>query len=123
LEVSKDSIAKLSEEVAELQYFSLQGNDNAMTYFENLGLEAAVVEQMVGDFIYDQNLLGGGNPLVPYEGTVGAMKVNKIKFLNHRWLVADFSDGKQWGDVLIEYFFDENDELQLTRLGAVLYPN
>jgi len=123
LEASNADVAKLANDLEELNYFSLVGNDNAMTYFENLGMEATEVESLVSDYIHDENLQGGGNPLVPFEGTVSSMKINKIKFLNHRWLVADFSDGKDWGDVLVEYFFDEKNQLNLTRLGAVLYPD
>ena len=42
--ISKDSITMLNDRVAELNYFTLLGNDNAMTYLENLGLDAAEVE-------------------------------------------------------------------------------
>jgi hypothetical protein len=94
-----------------------------MTYLESLGLDAAEVEAMVSDAIYDQNGEEGGNPLVPLKGVHGNMKVNKLKFLNHRWIQADFSDGTYWGEMLIEYFFDENNNLELTTLGSTLYPN
>ena len=38
-----------------LNYFTLQGNDNAMTYFENMGYEASDIENKVREYIYDQN--------------------------------------------------------------------
>ena len=117
-----DSIEKLNDRVAELNYFTLMGNDNAMTYFEKLGMEASQVEAFVSDAIYEQNFESGGNPLVPLEPMYGKWIVNKVKFLNHRWVLADFSDGKYWGDMVVEYFFDENNQLQLTPLSSVLYP-
>lgn len=123
LTTSNDSIAKLNERVAELNYFTLLGNDNAMTYLENLGLEAVDVEQSVADTIIEKNLQKGGNPLIPLEGMYGEMRVNKIKFLNHRWIIADFSDGKYWGELLLEYFYNDKMELELTPISSVLYPN
>lgn len=118
-----DSIAALSDQIAELNYFTLLGNDNAMSYFENIGYEAKTVEGLVTDFIYDKNIEANGNSLIPYESLEGTMRINKIKFLNHRWIVADFSDGDLWGEVLLEYFFDDKNVLQLTRLGSILYAN
>lgn len=122
LKERNDSIAALGDKVGDLDYFTLQGNENAMTYLERLGMESNAVETMVSETIYDMNLIKGGNPLVPLEGQ-GEMRVNKLKFLNHRWLQADFTDGSIWGEMIVEYFFDENNELQLTPISSVLYPN
>ncbi|MEL6811701.1 MAG: hydrolase [Bacteroidota bacterium] len=122
LKESKDSLTVLEDHILDLNYFTLQGNDNAMTYLERLGLESTAVERMVSDAIIDKNLQKGGNPLVPLEG-MGEMRINKMKFINHRWIQADFSDGSRWGEVIIEYFFDENNELDLTTISSVLYPN
>lgn len=122
VEQANDSIAVLQDRIADLNYFTLQGNDNAMTYIENLGLEAPAVEGMITDAIYDRNVEADGNPLIPFEGD-GAFRVNKTKFLNHRWILADFTDGKYWGEMVLEYFFDENNELSITPVASVLYPN
>lgn len=122
-EVLTDSVATLNERVADLNYFTLQGNENAMTYLENLSLNPAFVENEIKEIIYDKNLLKGGNPLIPLQGMYGEMRINKVRFLNHRWILADFSDGKKWGEVLIEYFYNEKMELELTPISSVLYPN
>lgn len=121
-EKAEDSIQILSNRIADLNYFTLLGNENAMVYLENLGYEAASVESFVGDAIYDRNLEKGGNPLIPFEGMNGPMMVNKIKFLNHKWLQADFSDGKYWGEVLMEYSINEDQKLELNTLASLLYP-
>ena len=46
-----------------------------------------------------------GNKFVSYE-QIGEnpFLINNIKILNHRWIIANFSDGKVWGEVLIKYF-------------------
>ena len=121
-EKAEDSIQILSNRIADLTYFTLLGNENAMVYLENFGYEAAAVESFVGDAIYDRNLEKGGNPLIPFEGMNGPMMVNKIKFLNHKWLQADFSDGKYWGEVLMEYSINEDKKLELNNLASLLYP-
>ncbi len=117
------SIDSLQNVVRDLNYFTLQGNDNAMTYLENLGFEAADVESMVSDQIYDFNFEKGNNPLVPFDGMNGDMKINKLKFLNHKWIQADFTDGKFWGEMILEYYFNDKKELELTPITSFLYPN
>lgn len=120
---AKDSMSGLHDRILDLNYFTLQGNENAMTYFESGGYDAAKVEAIVSDIIYDKNLEKGGNSLIPVAGINGVMRVNKLKFLNHKWILADFSDGTYWGEMIVEYFYDENKELHLTTLGSALYPS
>ncbi len=118
-----DSIAVLHTTLADLNYFTLQGNDNAMTYLENRGYEAKDVETMVSDAIYEYNFVKGNNPLVPFEGMEGDMKINKLKFLNHKWIITEFTDGKYWGEMILEYYFTENNKLELKTISSFLYPN
>ena len=117
-----DSIAVLQNKMADLNYFTLQGNDNAMTYLENLGFEASAVEAKVFDHIMEYNFVEGNNPLVPFEGMAGDMKINKLKFLNHKWIMAEFTDGKYWGEMILEFSFDAKKELVLNTVSSFLYP-
>jgi len=123
IKAGNSSVDSLQNQVRDLNYFTLLGNDNAMTYLEKMGFEAADVEAMVSDQIYDFNLQKGNNPLVPFEGMNGNMKINKLKFLNHKWIQADFTDGKYWGEMILEYYFNEKKELELTPIASLLYPN
>ena len=118
-----DSIVGLNDRLIDLNYFTLQGNENAMTYLENFGFDSQDVEDMVANQIYDQNLTEGNNPLVPFDGLEGSMKINKLKFLNHRWVLADFTDGIYWGEMLLEYTIDENQSLNILTIASLLYPN
>ena len=34
--------------------------------------------------------------------------INKVKILNHKWIIADFSNGSRWGEMWIEYYFNKN---------------
>lgn len=117
-----DSIAVLNQEIAELRYFDLLTNDSARTYFERLGMEPEDAASQVKEKIYEYNLTKGGNPLVPFAKANGEWRINGVKLLNHRWVIADCSDGRSWGEIWIEYFFDEKGLLDLTTQASVLYP-
>ena len=121
-EKATDSISKLNERVEDLNYFTLQGNENAMTYLENQGYESKELESYISAQIYDQNLQKGNNPLVPFEGMNGEMKINKLKFLNHKWILADFTDGSYWGEMIIEYSMNENGNLNFNTIASLIYP-
>lgn len=121
IEKSQDSIGKLNSRIGELNYFNLQGNDNAMTYFENMGYDAGEIEDLVTNQIYDQNAISGNNPLVPFEGMEGEMKINKLKFLNHKWILADFTDGVYWGEMILEYAINSDQELTLNTIASTIY--
>ena len=120
--VLKDSIAILNQQLLDTEYFDLLTNDAARTYFEKLGMEPEDVANDVHELIYEYNLQKGGNPLVPFGNMNGEWRINRVKFLNHRWVIADCSDGRAWGEVWIEYFFDQNDVLDLITRSQVLYP-
>lgn len=123
VEADQDSILKLNDKIGDLNYFTLQGNENAMTYLESLGYDSADIEKLVTNQIYDQNVIKGNNPLVPFEGMNGEMKINKLKFLNHKWILADFTDGTYWGEMILEYNIDENKVLSLNTIASLIYPN
>lgn len=118
----KDSTASLNQEISDLRYFDLLTNDSARTYFERIGIEAEDAATQVKERIYELNLTRGGNPLVPFANADGEWRINRVKFLNHRWVIADCSDGRAWGELWIEYFFDQDGKLDLNTQASVLYP-
>ncbi len=65
--------------------FSLKRNEPAITYFENMGLEA--------------------------------------KLLNHKWLIANFTDGEHWGEILLNYYINEDESVEFEALNSFLYPS
>ena len=48
--------------------------------------------------------------------------INKIKILNHRWIIADYSNGQLWGDVLIKYFVNDDNTFSFEVVESYLYP-
>lgn len=111
------------ESLSNANYFTLQGNENAVSYIESLGFEANEIEGFVSDYIYDQNLKKGNNQLVPYEGINGEMKINKLKFLNHKWIIADFTDGRYWGEMVLEYYVTKDRIIEFHPVSSLMYPS
>jgi len=50
------------------------------------------------------------------------MLINTVKLLNHKWIIADFSDGDFWGELFIAYEINENSELKFSLIDSFLYP-
>jgi len=120
VEQLEDSIQSITLDKLNLQYFSLENNDDALSYYDHLDLDNPT--RYIADKLLETNEEKGNNPLVPYDGMSGApMKLNKIKVLNHKWIVVDFSDGKHWGELLIEYKLKDDLGVDFTVLDHLLY--
>ena len=115
----KDSIQKVQLEILDIQYFSLENNDDALAYYEHLNLENP--SRYIADKLLETNESSGDNPLIPYAGMNSDFKINKIKVLNHKWLLTDFSDGKFWGDLIIQYELKDDLSVDFTLLDHLLY--
>lgn len=115
----KDSVQKGQIRMLDMQYFSLQNNDDALAYFEHLNLENPT--RYIEDKLLETNEKKGDNPLIPYEGMESDFKINKIKVLNHKWILADFSDGSYWGDLIIKYELKDDLGVDFTLVEHLLY--
>lgn len=122
LEAEENFSDSLSSQNASLAVFSLDSNDAALTYFEDRGYDAVQVAQQIEDQIISRNRASEDNELVPFEGMEGAMRINQIRILNHKWIIANFTDGTYWGEVFITYDIDDNNQLHLETEKSLLYP-
>mgnify|MGYP001815575133 CR=1 FL=1 len=114
-----DSLQETRLEVLDMQYFSLENNDDALAYYEHLGIDDPA--RYIADKLLETNEQQGNNPLVPYEGMENSFKINKIKLLNHKWIIADFSDGKYWGELLINYELKDDLSVNFVLTDHLLY--
>lgn len=110
-----------SENIAS-ESFSFTGNEDALSYFEARGYDPSEIARQVEDQIISRNSASEDNDLVPFEGMEGFMRINKIKILNHKWIIASFTDGTFWGEVFITYDVDEDRNLHLETKESLLYP-
>ena len=115
----EDSVKTTQLKVLDMQYFSLENNDDALAYYDHLNLDDP--SRYIADKLLETNEGKGDNPLVPYAGMEGDLKINKIKLLNHKWIIADFSDGKYWGEILIKYELKDDMGVDFTLIDHLLY--
>jgi len=119
----KDSIMTLEDENLELMYFNLENNEDAISYFENKDLNVSELIPFIKDELYKFNEVKGEHPLVPYASmTEGKILINNMRLLNHKWIIADFSDGKYWGELFLTYEITDEGKLDYELKEYFLYP-
>ena len=122
----RDSLTSISEKLTDANYFSLENNENAQNYFDSKdGKKFIPYEKLipyVKEKLMDLNDNPKGNPYIGQD-QIGAQKfiINKAKVLNHRWIIADYSDGEYWGEVLLKYFVNEDESISFETIQSVLY--
>lgn len=118
LKTSRDSVAAL----ANANYFALESDEDAQEYFYTNNLDYQKVAIKVKEDLISLNENKNGNPLIPYDPVDGKpFLINTSKILNHRWVIAEFSNGDLWGQVLLKYFVEEGKPTQFETVETVLY--
>lgn len=123
LEKYKDSVVVLQNDIAEVSHFNLNRNEDAISYFENDGYDVSELIPFIKDELYKLNEAKGDHPIVPYAASEGRkILINTVKMLNHKWIIADFSDGEYWGEIFLTYEILENKQLKFNLVESFLYP-
>lgn len=113
-----DSIRKLTDERDEALNFSLETNELSQQYFEDLKIVNP--SQIVINALMETNIKEK-NPYIKSESN-GRFLINKIRILNEKWVICEFSDGELWGDLLLEYHIDGNQKPIFKALDEVIHP-
>ena len=122
----RDSIRLVSNQLADANYFSLAKNENAQNYFDSGSSDKIIQYEklipVVNEKLLDFNSNPKGNPYTGQD-QIGANKfiINKVRVLNHRWIIADFSDGEIWGEVFLKYFVNEDESISFEVNQSLLY--
>ncbi|MFA9189704.1 hypothetical protein AAGV33_16180 [Flavobacterium sp. FBOR7N2.3] len=122
----KDSLNSMTTKLNDANYFSLEKNENAQNYFDSAVANKTIAYEklipVVKERLMDLNANPKGNPYVGQD-QIGVNKfvINKVKVLNHRWIIADYSDGKMWGEVLLKYFVNEDESISFEVIQSLLY--
>jgi len=114
----KDSIAQLVVEQTDNAYFSLAINHDAQQAHPDFSPEE--LQNILEEHVLSTNDNPNGNPLLSALGSDWI--INKIHVVNHQWILADFTNGTQWGDALIVYQIKSNAKPHLRLLNHVMYP-
>jgi hypothetical protein len=116
----------IQSKLVENSYFSLENNDNAQNYFNpdnaTKTIQIDKLISVVTESLLDLNSNPKGNPFTGQD-QLGANKfiINKVKIINHRWIIADYSDGEFWGEVLLKYFINEDETVSFEVIQSLLY--
>jgi len=122
----KKDMEAVTTKLTDANYFSLENNENAQNYFNpEQATKTIQIEKLiplVTEKLLDFNANPKGNPYIGQD-QIGANKfiINKVKILNHRWIIADFSDGEYWGEVLIKYFVNDDETVSFETIQSLLY--
>ena len=88
-------------------YFSLIDNQDALAYFNEIDIDSLV--SYIRDELYEKNFNKNSDSFVPVSNAKNKYLINKVKILNHKWIIADFSNGSRWGEMWIEYQLNGNE--------------
>ena len=69
-EVAIDSLINVN---MDLTYFTLDSNEDAVSYFEEMGYDANKLALTISDQIISQNKADADNPIIPFDGMEGHM--------------------------------------------------
>ena len=114
----KDSITQLLAGQNENAYFSLAVNRDAQQLHSDFPPDE--LKSILEDYILTTNDNPSGSPLLSSLGSDWI--INKIHIVNHQWILADFTNGNQWGDALLLYKIKKNDMPRLSLLNYSIYP-
>lgn len=122
----KDSLAVATNNLLEANYFSLEFDQNAQNYFDKPDSDKYIPYEKLIPYVKEKLLDYNDNPKGnPYTGQdqIGPQKfiINKIKILNHRWIIADYNDGDYWGEVLLKYFIDDKETVSFEVIQSILF--
>lgn len=114
----------LEEQNFELSYFDIDRNEDALSYFEAQGYDTSELIPAIIEGLYNMNdYEGDDHPIVPYVSTTSSkLLINKVRVMNHKWIVANFTDGNFWGEIFVTYSIDENNDLKYKLVEYFLYP-
>lgn len=118
------TIKALEDQNFDLNYFNIDRNEDAISYFEARGYDTEQLIPAIIDGLYSMNdYEGEDHPIVPYVSmTDSKLLINKIRVLNHKWMIANFTDGEFWGEIFVSYDIDDNNDLKYKLVEYLMYP-
>ena len=122
----RESLNSATVKLNDANYFSLEKNENAQNYFDSGDSDKMIKYEQLIPYVTEKLLDFNSNPKGnPYVGQdqIGINKfiINKVKILNHRWIIADYSDGEIWGEVLLKYFVNSDQSISFEVNQSLLY--
>ena len=118
--ILKDQKTILEDRINNESYFSLFDNQKSLNILGEKYNDSIV--SVIKDALYETNISENKKLIIPYENMGSIFLINQVKILNHKWIIANFSDGSLWGELLIEYAIDEDENINFKTIEHLLYP-
>lgn len=124
IEDNQKKLDSLDDLNFELSYFNIDRNQDAIDYFEAQGYDTDELIPAIKEGLYQMNdYTGEEHPIVPFVSLTGTkLVINKVRILNHKWIVANFTDGEYWGEIFVTYEIDANNDLKYKLVEYFMYP-
>lgn len=124
IKAQDSTITELEDQNFDLNYFNIDRNDNALDYFVAQGYDTDELINAIKEGLYNMNdYEGEDHPIVPFVSMTGSkLLINKVRIVNHKWILANFTDGEYWGEIFVKYDIDENNDLKYTLVEYFMYP-
>ncbi len=123
--VMSDSITHLYDKLNDANTFSLENNDRARNYLYEINKinDVPVFAEKVKQALLSYNDSPEGNKYTD-QVKMGSQKfiISSVKLLNHRWIIANYSNGELWGEVMLRYFVEDNGSISFEIMNSYLYP-
>ena len=123
--VMSDSITHLYDKLNDANTFSLENNDRAQNYLyeSNKINDVPIFAEKVKQALLRYNYSPEGNKYTD-QVKMGSQKfiISSVKLLNHRWIIANYSNGELWGEVMLKYFVEDNGSISFEIMNSYLYP-
>ena len=115
---------ELNDKIYDLSFFDIEGNEEAITYFENQSFDFNELFPKIKDGLLEMNVYEGiDHPIIPYVSmTNSKIMIDQIKILNHKWILTNFTDGKHLGELFINYEVNESGAISYKLTDYFLYP-
>lgn len=120
ISILKSQKKLLEERLNEESYFSLYGNQKAYNAMGNKYNDSIISK--IEDALYEINISNSRRKIISYEDMGGIFLINKVKVLNHKWIIANFSNGNLWGELLIEFNINDNNQIKFKTIDKLIYP-
>ncbi len=124
IEILENKVNELENKNFDLTYFTLEGSEEAKTYLEDKGLNIDDISSRLKDGLIEMNASKEvDHPIIPYASmTDGKIVIDQISILNHKWILADFTDGEHRGELFINYEVNDSGEISYSLKDYFLYP-
>jgi hypothetical protein len=122
----KQKIDSLEQLVFDYSLFSIASNQKSLDYFENKKtgdyLSPDQIQSMVRESLYKINEKPQENKLIDVAQLSGKPYLfDGFRVINHRWVIAAFSDGKYTGEVFLKYFIEDDKSVSFEPIQAIIF--